>query len=171
MRAPELSGPRLVLRALAEADLDALLRIVSSPAVERWWSAHDRTTVRRWLADDDETTRWAIVHDGTVVGKIQAYEEVDAEFRHAGLDLFLDESVHGQGLGSEAIRIVATWLFEERGHHRLVIDPAVANERAIRCYERVGFRRVGVMRAYWHDRWSGGWADGLLLDLLRGELR
>jgi aminoglycoside 6'-N-acetyltransferase len=32
----------------------------------------------------------------------------------------------------------------DRGHHRLVIDPAADNERAIRCYERVGFRRIGV---------------------------
>jgi aminoglycoside 6'-N-acetyltransferase len=170
VRAPELSGPRLVLRAIGEADLDDLLRIASSPAVARWWSAHDRTTVRRWLADDGETIRWAILLDGAVAGKIQAYEEGDPEFRHAGLDLFLDESAHGQGLGAEAIRVVATWLFDERGHHRLVIDPALANERAIRCYERVGFRRVGVMRSYWYDRTAGAWADGLLLDLLRGEL-
>ena len=169
MHAPDLAGPRLALRAIAEDDLDDLLRIVSSPAVARWWSAHDATTIRDWLADDG-TIRWTIAHDGAVVGKIQAYEAPDAEFRHAGLDLFLDESAHGRGLGAEAIRIVASWLLEERGHHRLVIDPALANEPAIRCYERVGFRRVGVMRAYWFDRSLGVWADGLLLDLLRGEL-
>lgn len=170
MPAPELSGPRLALRAIAEQDLDDLLRIVAAPAVARWWSAHDSTTVRRWLDDDGETTRWTVLHDGRVVGKIQAYEEHDPEFRHAGIDLFLDGEVHGRGLGAEAIRLVATWLFEERGHHRLVIDPAAANERAIRCYERVGFRRVGVMRSYWYDRTAGVWADGLLLDMLRGEL-
>lgn len=170
MRAPHLAGPRLALRPIEEDDLADLLRIVSSPAVARWWSAHDPTTVRRWLAEDDETTRWAILHEGAVVGKIQAYEEADPEFRHAGLDLFLDERAHGRGLGAEAIRVVASWLFEERGHHRLVIDPAVANERAIRCYESAGFRRVGVMRSYWYDRSVGAWADGLLLDLLQGEL-
>ena len=65
---------------------------------------------------------------------------------------------------------MATWLFDERRHPWLVIDPAAANERAIRCYESVGFRRVGVMRSYWYDRAAGTWADGLLLDLLLGEL-
>jgi aminoglycoside 6'-N-acetyltransferase len=59
--------------------------------------------------------------------------------------------------------------FDERGHHRLTIDPAAANERAIRCYERVGFRRVGIMRSYWRDP-SGEWQDGLLLELLAGDL-
>ena len=60
-------------------------------------------------------------------------------------------------------------LFEDRGHHRIVIDPNAANAHAIHAYEKVGFRRVGTLRQYeWHpDR---GWTDGLLLDLLRDEL-
>ena len=45
----------------------------------------------------------------------------------------------------DAIRTLARYLFEERGHHRLIIDPAVTNERAIGAYEKVGFRSVGVM--------------------------
>ena len=72
-------------------------------------------------------------------------------------------------LGPEAIRLVARHLFGERGHHRLIIDPAVANERAIRAYEKVGFRRVGVMRRYERGA-DGTWHDGLLMDLLADEL-
>jgi len=64
---------------------------------------------------------------------------------------------------------MARYLLEERGHHRLTIDPALANERAVRVYERVGFRRVGVMRNYERGA-DGTWHDGLLLDLLRGDL-
>jgi aminoglycoside 6'-N-acetyltransferase len=52
----------------------------------------------------------------------------------------------------------------------VVIDPAVENEQAIRCYEHVGFRRVGVMRRY--ERGADGmWHDNLLLDLLADEIR
>ena len=54
-------------------------------------------------------------------------------------------------------------------HHRFTIDPAVHNQRAIRCYAAVGFRRVGVMRNY--ERVDDGpWHDGLLMDLLAEEL-
>ena len=49
------------------------------------------------------------------------------------------------------------------------IDPAAHNERAIRCYEKAGFKRVGVMREYWLDA-EGVWRDGLLLDMLATEL-
>lgn len=58
---------------------------------------------------------------------------------------------------------------QERGHPRITIDPAVANERAIRAYERIGFRQVGVMRSYERGA-DGTWHDGLPMDLLAGEL-
>jgi aminoglycoside 6'-N-acetyltransferase len=55
-------------------------------------------------------------------------------------------------------------------HHRITIDPAAANSQAIRCYTSVGFRPVGVMRRYERGG-DGHFHDGLLMDLLRDELR
>jgi len=169
MKAPLLRGDRLELRPLAEDDLDGLHRIVSTPEVARWWNPHTRDSVEEWLIEDD-VIRWTIWLDGEPAGKIQAHEESEAEFRHAGIDLFVAPEYHGRGFGRESIQLVARWLIDERGHHRLVIDPALANERAIRCYESVGFRRVGVMRRYWFDRTLDEWVDGLLLDMLSNEL-
>jgi aminoglycoside 6'-N-acetyltransferase len=76
---------------------------------------------------------------------------------------------HGRGLGADAVRRLARHLFEDRGHHRITIDPAAHNERAIRAYRRVGFRPVGVMRRYERGG-DGTWHDGLLMDLLPEEL-
>jgi len=93
----------------------------------------------------------------------------DPVYRHAGIDVFLDPAVHGRGLGREVVAVLAAHLVDDRRHRRLVIDPAVDNVRAIACYEAVGFRRVGVMRAYEH--WPDGTErDGLLMDLLAAEL-
>ena len=91
-------------------------------------------------------------------------------YSHAGMDIFLATASHGRGLGAEAIGVLARHLFEERGHHRLTIDPAADNAAAIRAYEKVGFRPVGVMRLYERGP-DGVWHDGLLMDLLRGEFR
>jgi aminoglycoside 6'-N-acetyltransferase len=52
----------------------------------------------------------------------------------------------------------------------LTIDPAAANETAIRVYTKVGFRPVGVLRNYERAA-DGTWHDGLLMDLLEGELK
>ena len=90
-------------------------------------------------------------------------------YRHGAIDLALHPDRHGRGLGADTVRTVARWLFEERGHHRITIDPAAANHTAIRSYERVGFRPVGVMRRYERGG-DGTWHDGLLMDLVQGEL-
>jgi aminoglycoside 6'-N-acetyltransferase len=155
---------------MTEPDVARVAEISSRPEVSRWWRAGEREYAEDKLADDDLAC-WVVEFDGDVIGFVKAYEESDPEYRHAGIDLFLDPLFHGRGLGQDVVRAVAWYLLEIRGHHRLVIDPAAANTRAIRCYEAVGFRRVGVTRSSWWDHVERRWADGVLLDLLRSDLR
>jgi RimJ/RimL family protein N-acetyltransferase len=54
-------------------------------------------------------------------------------------------------VGAEAVRRIVRLLIEERGHHRITIDPAAANARAINAYTKVGFRPIGTMRQYERD--------------------
>ncbi|MFI9786967.1 aminoglycoside 6'-N-acetyltransferase [Kitasatospora sp. NPDC051984] len=155
----ELRGGKVVLRSVAVGDEEVLGRIVREPEVAAWWSP-----------PDDFADMLAVVLDGEVIGAIQFAEETDPEYRHAGLDIFLTARHHGRGLGTDAVRTLARWLVHERGHHRLTIDPAAANTAAIRSYAKVGFKPVGIMRAYWRDHRTGTWQDGLLMDLLAEEL-
>jgi aminoglycoside 6'-N-acetyltransferase len=170
--APTLRGERVVLRPVRVDDQDALRVILLDPSVARWWGApRDGVDVALdWLGIDDDTTQWIIEVDGAVAGRIQASEESDPDYRHAGLDLFLGPAFQGRGLGRDAIRTVARWLLDERGHHRLTIDPSAANARAIAAYTAIGFRPVGIQRAYERGP-DGTFHDGLLMDLLRDELR
>jgi aminoglycoside 6'-N-acetyltransferase len=118
---------------------------------------------------DPETRTFAVECDGRVVGAIQWSAEAEPDYRHAGIDIYLDPSVHRRGLGADAVRTLARHLIVEKGFHRLVIDPAADNAAAIKCYSKVGFRPVGIMRKY--ERGSDGtWHDGLLMDLLADEL-
>ncbi|MFE1173576.1 aminoglycoside 6'-N-acetyltransferase [Streptomyces sp. NPDC058773] len=155
----ELRGTAVVLRPTTESDVPTLDRIVREPEVAAWWSV-----------PDDYRGMLAVVLNDAVIGAIQFSEEPDPEFRHAGIDIFLTASRHGMGLGTDAVRTLARWLIHERGHHRLTIDPATANTAAIRSYRKAGFKPVGIMRAYGRDYRTGGWADGLLMDLLADEL-
>ena len=92
-------------------------------------------------------TGYAIELAGDVVGLIIYREELDPDHRHAALDIALHPDQQGQGLGWDAMRAMARFLFA-RGHHRVTIDPAAHNARAIRSCERAGFRPVGIMRRY-----------------------
>jgi aminoglycoside 6'-N-acetyltransferase len=91
-------------------------------------------------------------------------------YRHAGIDIFVATAYQRQGIATDAIRTLARHLLSVGSHHRLTIDPAADNDGAIAVYERLGFRRIGIMRDYERGP-DGRWHDGLLMDLLRGELR
>jgi aminoglycoside 6'-N-acetyltransferase len=156
----------LLLRPLAEGDDAELRRIHATPEVVRWWDVPPDGFP--WT-DDPESTRLTVEVDGAVAGLIQFTEELEPRNRHAAIDLFLDPDLRGRGLGTEALRRVVRHLIDDRGHHRITIDPATTNAAAIRAYEKVGFKPVGVMRRYERDAGGVGWHDGLLMELLAGE--
>jgi len=162
-----LTGDRVVLRPGVEADVPRLLSIRGEPEVaRRWGDFEEQEITQRFLRD---ATVFVIEVDGQVVGGIQYGEEEDPMYRHAGIDIFVATTHHRRGIATDAIRTLARHLFHVRGHHRLSIDPAVDNRAAIALYEKVGFRPVGVMRAYERGP-DGTWHDGLLMDLLEPEL-
>ena len=102
------------------------------------------------LRDDlrNEGRAFAIEVEGELAGWLGFEEEDYPDFRSVGLDISLSERFQDRGLGPAALRTAIDWLVAERSHHRFTIDPAVGNERAIRAYESLGFKRVGVMRQY-----------------------
>jgi len=168
MSLPALQGEQVTLRPITEPDLDALVAIIQSPGVrEWWWDAGDADQLRGNLPNDGNA--FVIEVDGEVAGWLGFEEELDPGYRHASVDLSLDPRFQGRGLGPDAIRTVIRWLASDRNHLRFTIDPSAANERAISAYEKVGFKRVGVMRNYEMGS-DGTFHDGLLMDLLIEEL-
>ena len=168
-RPAQLRGDQVVLRPLELEDVERVAAIQAEPEVARWWGPPDEVELRRQAERLSEEKALAIEAGGELVGLIQYYEEADPAYRHAAIDIFLATRAQARGLGQDAIRTLARYLIEERGHHRLTIDPAVANTRAIRSYEKVGFRPVGVLREHWRSPY-GEWRDGLLMDLLARHL-
>ena len=78
-----------------------------------------------------------------------------------------DKAAQGKGHGSEAIRLLLDYGFGTLGLHRVALHVYGNNERGIRCYEKCGFRREGVLReARW---WAGRWWDILEYAILEQE--
>jgi aminoglycoside 6'-N-acetyltransferase len=76
--------------------------------------------------------------------------------------------VHGRGVGTEVVRRVLRSLIDERGHHRVTIDPAADNHAAIAAYRKAGFREVGLLRLAERDADGRGWHDSLLMEYVVG---
>jgi aminoglycoside 6'-N-acetyltransferase len=163
-----LHGRLVRLRAATEEDLDVLSAIRSTPEVAARWGSNHHHDVRAALVDAEVEVLVIEREDGAVIGSIQWHEEDDDDYRHAGIDIYLHPAEHGKGFGTDAVCTLVAHLIDDEGHHRITIDPAADNAPAIRCYEKVGFKAVGVMRKY--ESIDGGpFHDGLLMDLLAEE--
>ncbi|MDH6122878.1 aminoglycoside 6'-N-acetyltransferase [Kitasatospora sp. GAS204A] len=163
-----LDGGSVVLRRATPGDAPDFRAALERDEVARWWTRNGWLDVEGDLARLDHR-HLAIVADGAMVGMIQWWEEDSPVCPYATIDMFLHPDYHRHGYGSDALRTLVDWLLGPAGHHRVTIDPATDNTAAISCYEKVGFRRVGVLRQYGKDD-AGQWRDALLLDLLADDL-
>jgi aminoglycoside 6'-N-acetyltransferase len=157
---PTLRTERLTLRPLIDDDIEPLLEIVGD---SEWWGGADAEDLR------NDGMAFTIEVEGQPAGWLGVNEENEPDYRHAGLDITLAPAYQDRGLGPEALIAVRDWLIHGKGHHRLTIDPAAHNGRAIAAYAKVGFRPVGTLRKYERGP-DGSWHDGVLMDLLAEDL-
>jgi aminoglycoside 6'-N-acetyltransferase len=156
-------GDGLVLEPIRPEHWDRLRELRATPEVVRWWEPAPQGWPQRTLEPVEQLT---VLVDGEVAGYVQFAEEADPDARHADVDIFLGPEHQGRGLGTEALRLVVRHLIEERGHHRITLSTSPDNARAIRSYEKAGFRRVGVMRKAARSWVTGEWDDELLMELV-----
>ena len=87
----------------------------------------------------------------------------DATDTH-GIDMFIGEPEYwDRGIGSRALSALARYLFDELNARKIVIDPHVDNLRAVRAYEKAGFRKVKILAK--HELHEGAYRDSWLMTL------
>jgi aminoglycoside 6'-N-acetyltransferase len=127
------------LRPVEESDVDPLLEWHADPEVSRFWDGETftRESMLDRLARSD-VTPYLVLAAGLLVGYLQVWG--DAE--RGGLDMFLEPSARGRGLGPDAARAMARHLLEERSWARVTVDPYVWNVQALRAWRKAGFVEV-----------------------------
>ena len=84
------------------------------------------------------------------------------------IDMFIGEpDIWGRGMGSSSLAALAGHIFSVLGAQRIVIDPHVDNPRAIRAYEKAGFRKQKVLKE--HEFHEGRWHDAWLMTIERED--
>ena len=114
---------------------------------------------------------FSIIHtsDNKAIGytSIKGISETEAR-AEVGIAI-MEREYRGQGYGTEALRHVVDYAFDELGLILLGLTVFPSNQRAIRAYEKVGFRKTGVLE----DSWllpNGEYADMWVMELSRDWL-
>lgn len=168
---------RIRLRALEEEDL---------PLFHEWWSdpelAHYQVSnvirlnqeqtntdlFRRWFKDASADAGFTIIHksEARPIGFCNLWGAT-VKNRSADIAILIDKPHWGQGLGTEALGLLVNYAFTEINLHRLQLSVHAYNARAIRAYEKVGFKAIGTQREAIFR--AGRWHDVLLMDMLQSE--
>jgi len=168
MTVTDLQGRRVHLRVLSDADLSVLSVMVREPGVQPWWTDTSEVGLKAALIDAPDTSSWTVLVEGRLAGVVSAFDVGWPPGTSVGLAVALGDAWQDRGLGPEALSVLIAHVIGERAAHRFTVDPATANVRAIRTYEKLGFRRVGVMRQS-EPAPGGSWSDCMLMDLLASE--
>ena len=146
-----------------EDDYALMARWLSDPRVLEFYEGrdnpHDIDMARKnygpLARGDDATVPCIMALDGAPIGYLQYYpvgEEgsvyygVEVTESTFGIDLFIGEPEWwNRGVGTRALSALVDYLFQSLGARRIIIDPRVTNHRAIRSYEKCGFRKVKVI--------------------------
>jgi aminoglycoside 6'-N-acetyltransferase len=147
-------------RPVTEKDLPMIAGWLAEPHVAQWWD--DPETEIAEIRDhiDSISVEPLIVElDGKPIAYLQSYDPhleddhpyADQPFGTLGIDLTIGRpELVGIGHGSAIVRQFVEQLFEE-GVPRVIIDPDPANGRAIRAYEKAGFRPIDRRQSEYGD--------------------
>ena len=174
---PTIVGDRVILRPMVAGDADDLwadlqdregIRMTGTHAtfardqIDSWCATRAAQVDRLDLAViDRERQGWA----GEVV-----VNDWDADNRSCGFRIALGPAARGRGLGREATQLIVDHVFEaidDPPVNRLSLEVYTFNERALAVYERVGFRREGVLRQAL--RWDGAFHDAVVMSIVRSD--
>lgn len=142
---------RYRFRPMTERDLPRIAEWLARPHVAEWWDDPADTSEIAAHIDSISVEPFIVELDGRPIGYLQCYDphlEDDHPYQDQptgtlGIDQFIGEAeLVGIGHGSRLIAEFVEQLFED-GAPRVVIDPDPANKRAIRAYEKAGFRPIG----------------------------
>jgi len=167
----------LSVKELEEVDVPVMARWLSDPRVLEYYEGrdrpHDEATVREKYLDrrESDVTGCMVERAGAPIGYIQFYvllpeARITLGYGNGpaiyGIDLFIGEpELWNQGIGTRLVSAMVDYLFVQKRAGLVIIDPNVDNPRAIRCYEKAGFRKVRVLPK--HELHEGEWLDCCLM--------
>ncbi len=177
MQNPFIVGDKIYLRPLEMEDIDSFVLWLNDEEVRQYLSMTsplNKIREKGWVENlykDDRSTVLGIVvkENDQLIGNIGMHR-ISIPHRQAGMGIFIgDKACWSKGYGTEALKLMMGYGFDQLNLHRLHLTVFSFNARAIRTYEKVGFKREGVFREHLYR--NGKYHDVYYMAILENEWR
>jgi len=172
-----LIGKRVYLRALEKEDLICIRKWSNDPEIRRLTgevTSMSQVDADKFLerAYSDNTRKWFVIvikENDRVIGEAGLLRMFHA-WRTTDIIIIIGEKdAWGKGYGTEAILLLIDYAFRRLNFHRVAIGVVGFNEKAIRFWEKIGFKKEGIQRdgySYNHKYY-----DFVMMSILEDEFR
>lgn len=169
-----IPGQKIELHAFEPEHINAANDWINEHGVTRFLTLHQpvpRGATRAWyesmLASKNDYVFAIYTKRGKHIGMCGLHA-VDWKNRNAMLGISIGApGGRDRGYGEDAIRTLLRFAFNELNLHRVALHVYAFNTRAIRCYEKCGFKNEGAMREFIFR--DGAFHDALCMGILKKE--
>ena len=125
---------------------------------------------RKYLEENSNPEATFVIvtlEDNKMIGSV-SLEDINWINRTATLGIFIgDKEFRSKGYGTEAIRLILEYGFKYMNLYNIKLDLMEFNERALKCYEKCGFKEYGRRRKCKFV--NGKYYDSISMDILADE--
>lgn len=174
----QIEDGEILIRDFCVGDLPLMLKWLTDNRVLEYYEGRNArfttdTLAAHYLEEIPDGFRMIIEYAGAPIGYGQAYRltgELFDEYDYPddgrvvfAMDQFIGEPAYwSKGIGSSFLRLMAGYLKEVKAADVILLDPHKSNPRAIRAYEKAGFRIIKPLPA--HELFEGRWEDCWLME-------
>ncbi|KKC30494.1 acetyltransferase [Caldanaerobacter subterraneus subsp. pacificus DSM 12653] len=171
------TGEKVKLRAYRKEDVELALKYINDPEVKRYLTPgipypltlEDEYKWFESLSSSKDTYSFAIetLEDGKYIGGC-GINEIDWKNKVAVVGIFIgDKEYWGKGYGTDAMKVLIRFIFEQMNMNRVELYVYSYNTRAIKSYEKCGFVKEGVLRKRMFR--DGRYYDEYVMSILKEE--
>ncbi|AYA75673.1 GNAT family N-acetyltransferase [Bacillus sp. Y1] len=166
----EIKNGKLTIRPLGKEDVDHLSKWLSNPTVLEYYEGRDQPfsvekVMQTFFLEEEGLSRYIFLFEEKPIGYIQTYTVEDEKVKTFGMDQFIGETDYwNKGIGTILIHTMVNYLVNSMSAERIIMDPHTSNKRALRCYEKCGFRKVKLLSK--HELHEGEFRDCWLIELI-----
>lgn len=172
-------GKHVHLRSIEMNDLDVLMKYINNVDTRRYLGSllpNSRLSEEKWLEGASTADPW---RDGRIVFAIEERKsltflgttslfDISRAHRHAELGISIwNPEGRNKGYGTDAT-LVTLWVgFHVLGLNNIYLYALEHNKRALRTYEKAGFKKIGIFREHMYS--MGTFQNAIAMDILREE--
>jgi RimJ/RimL family protein N-acetyltransferase len=171
-RSVSLQGRQVSLRSARPGDQAALERLRADPEIDYFMGIEGPAATLLWrhvyLGDQSGALADLVVtgEGDEPIGLISFWDRPIPQDA-AEISIWVGQGYRDEGKGTEALRLALRYAFGELKLHKVYLRVLAYNARAIRAYQKVGFRPEGTLRE--EMRIDGRWHDLIYMGVLTHE--